>query len=152
MCLMRKLFYTSLLLLLASCSGGTVYDHYNHTSVSGWDRGEVLTYDVPRLKKSSKYVALLGLRVSEAYPFQSLTLIVDQTVFPEKKTTRDTLNCQIYDPKGTIKGQGINYFQYHFLVSEKELKEGDSLHITVRHNMRREIIPGVTDVGIKLYR
>ena len=105
MCLMRKLFYTSLLLLLVSCSGGTVYDHYNHTSVSGWDRGEVLTYEVPRLKKSSKYVALLGLRVSEAYPFQSLTLIVDQTVFPEKKTTRDTLNCQIYDPKGTIKGQ-----------------------------------------------
>lgn len=99
-----------------------------------------------------KYATMLGLRVSEAYPFQSLTLIVEQTVFPEKRTTRDTLNCQIYDPKGTIKGQGINYFQYHYLVSERNLKEGDSLHITVRHDMRREIIPGVADIGIKLSR
>ena len=149
---MRRLLYMSLFLLLASCSGNTVYDHYNHTPVSGWDRGEVLTYDVPHLKRGDKYATMLGLRVSEAYPFQSLTLIVEQTVFPEKRTTRDTLNCQIYDPKGTIKGQGINYFQYHYLVSERNLKEGDSLHITVRHDMRREIIPGVADIGIKLSR
>lgn len=147
---MRRLFYMSLFLLLASCSGGTVYDHYNHTAVSGWDRGEVLSYDVPRLKKASKYTTTLGIRVSEAYPFQSLALIVEQTVLPGKKTKRDTVNCQIFDPQGHIKGQGINYFQYHFLVSESELKQGDSLHITVRHDMRREIIPGVADIGIQL--
>ena len=136
--------------MLASCSGNTVYDHYNHTSVSGWDRGEALSYDVPRVKQGGKYATSLGLRVSEAYPFQSLTLIVEQTVLPGKKTTSDTLNCQIYDSKGTIRGEGISYFQYHFLVSEKDLKQGDSLHITVRHDMRREIIPGVADIGIQV--
>lgn len=149
---MRRLFYMSLFLLLASCSGGTVYDHYNHTSVSGWDRGEVLSYEVPRLNKTSKYATMLGLRVSESYPFQSLTLIVEQTVLPEKKMKRDTVNCQIFDSQGKIKGQGINYFQYHFLVSEADLKQGDSLHITVRHDMRREIIPGIADIGIQLSR
>ncbi len=149
---MKRSFFISFFFLLASCSGSTVYDHYNHTSVLGWDRGEILSYDVPHVKHADKYATLLGLRVSEAYPFQSLTLIVDQTVFPERKTTRDTLNCQIYDPEGTIKGQGINYFQYRFLVSEKELRQGDSLHITVRHDMRREIIPGVADIGIQLTR
>lgn len=149
---MKRLFYLSLLLLIASCSGNTVYDHYNHTSVSGWDRGELLTYDVPRVKQAGKYATSLGLRVSEAYPFQSLTLIVEQTVLPGKKTTRDTLNCRIYDDKGAIRGEGISYFQYHFLVSEKNLNQGDSLHITVRHDMRREIIPGVADLGIQIVR
>lgn len=147
---MKKLLYLFLFLLLVSCSGNTVYDHYNHTSVLGWDRGEVLSYDLPRVKQAGKYATSLGLRVSEAYPFQSLTLIVEQTVLPGKKTTRDTLNCQIYDSKGTIKGDGIGYFQYHFLVSEKALHQGDSLHITVRHDMRREIIPGVADIGIQV--
>ena len=151
-CRMKKLFYLFLFLLLASCSGNTVYDHYNHTSVLGWDRGEVLTYDVPRMKQEAKYATSLGLRVSGAYPFQSLTLIVEQTVIPGRKTTRDTLNCQIYDSKGTVKGEGISYFQYHFLVSEKDLKQGDSLHVTVRHDMRREIIPGVSDIGIQVVR
>ena len=147
---MKKLLYLFLFLLLVACSGNTVYDHYNHTSVLGWDRGEVLSYDLPRVKQAGKYATSLGLRVSEAYPFQSLTLIVEQTVLPGKKTTRDTLNCQIYDSKGTIKGDGIGYFQYHFLVSEKNLNQGDSLHITVRHDMRREIIPGVADIGIQV--
>lgn len=149
---MRKLVYLFLFLVVVSCTGNSVYDHYVHTSMSGWDRGELLSYDVPRMKQSGKYVTSLGLRITEAYPFQSLTLIVEQTVFPEKKTTRDTLNCRIYDSKGMIKGKGISSFQYHFLVSEKDLRQGDSLHITVRHGMRREIISGVTDVGIQLSR
>lgn len=149
---MRRLAFISLLFLLVSCTGRKVYDTYDHTSVSGWDRGEVLSYDVPRMKTAAKYSTMLGLRVSDAYTFQSLTLIVEQTVYPKKTTRRDTINCQIYDSQGTIKGRGISYFQYHYLISETNLQEGDSLHVTVRHDMRREIIPGIADVGIEIAR
>lgn len=111
-----------------------------------------MSYDVPRVKTASKYSTMLGLRVSDVYPFQSLTLIVEQTVYPKKTTRRDTLNCQIYDSRGTIRGKGISYFQYHYQVSQMNLQEGDSLHVTVRHDMRREIIPGIADVGIEISR
>lgn len=149
---MRRLAFISFFLLLLSCTGRKVYDTYNHTFVSGWDKGEVLSYDVPRVKTADKYTTMLGLRVSDAYPFQSLTLIVEQTVYPKRITRKDTVNCQIYDSQGTIKGKGINYFQYHYQISETNLQEGDSLHVTVRHDMRREIIPGIADVGIEIAR
>ncbi len=149
---MRKLAFISIFFLLLSCTGRKVYDTYDHTFISGWDRGEVLAYDVPKVKMAGKYSTMLGLRVSDAYPFQSLTLIVEQTVYPKKTTRRDTVNCQIYDSQGAIKGKGINYFQYHYMISEMNLQEGDSLHVTVRHGMRREIIPGIADVGIEIAR
>lgn len=150
---MKRLALISFMaLLLSACTGNMVYDKYNHTFVSGWDRGEVLSYEVPRMKAAAKYTTKLGLRVNDSYPFQSLTLIVEQTVYPKKTIRRDTINCQIYDTRGTIKGKGINYFQYHYQISEMNLEKGDSLHVTVRHNMRREILPGITDVGIEVER
>jgi gliding motility-associated lipoprotein GldH len=149
---MRRLAFISIFFLLLSCTGRKVYDTYNHTFVSGWDRGDVLLYDVPKVKTAAKYSTMLGLRVSDGYPFQSLTLIVEQTVYPKKTTRRDTVNCQIYDSRGTIKGRGISCFQYHYQISQMNLQEGDSLHITVRHDMRREIIPGIADVGIEVTR
>ncbi len=149
---MRRIAFFFIFFLLLSCTGRKVYDTYNHTFVSGWDRGEVLSYGVPKVKASAKYSTMLGLRVTDAYPFQSLTLIVEQTVYPKKITRRDTVNCQIYDSQGAIKGKGINYFQYHYQISQTDLQEGDSLHVTVRHDMRREIIPGIADVGIEIER
>ena len=33
-----------------------------------------------------------------------------------------------------------------------EIEQGDSLRINIRHNMKREILPGIADVGIKFTR
>lgn len=170
------------LVAFASCTGNKVYDHYEHTPIAGWDKVDTLTFDVPALQDSWRYATNLGLRINDAFPFQSLTLIVEQSVYPTsfqnsksksqaspsgrinpfaktpKKVRKvgaptvyiDTLNCTLFDRKGAVKGQGISYYQYHFRVSELDLHEGDSIHITVRHDMKREIMPGIADVGISI--
>lgn len=150
--MIRNLFTTIIITLVvcASCTNNKVYDHYEHTSVDGWDKGEVLVYDVHALRDSGRYVTDLGLRINGDYPFQNLTLIVEQTILPSQTTYKDTINCALFDKNGTILGQGIDNYQYHYRVSEMILQSDDSLHITVRHDMRREIIPGITDVGIAL--
>lgn len=167
---------------LSSCTGNKVYDHYEHTPIAGWDKVDELTYNIPALKDSGRYATNLGLRINSTFPFQSLTLIVEQAVYPTSiqnsklkiqdnnggrinpfakvpKAKRivgkpqiyvDTLNCLLFDTKGTVKGQGISYYQYHFRVSELDLHEGDSIHVTIRHDMKREIMPGIADVGISL--
>jgi gliding motility-associated lipoprotein GldH len=136
------------LLLLTACMRGVVYDHYEHTVVSGWEKIDTLSYSVPRLAEGGLYDVTLGLRVNSKYPFQSLTLIVEQQAFPSKKTHIDTLNCVLTDKKGKVKGNGISHFQYNFRVSELHMEANDSLQITVRHDMKREILPGISDVGI----
>lgn len=139
----------------ASCTGNVVYDHYEHTPLAGWDKVDTLTFCVPRLSGAGVCATTLGLRVNGSYPYQGLTLIVEQTVLPADKaaaatTTADTIDCTIFDKQGTVRGQGVSCYQYHYRVSQRQMEAGDSLRVTVRHDMRREIMPGISDVGIKV--
>lgn len=149
----------TILVACASCTGNMVYDHYRHTPITGWDKEEELTYDVPPIKTAGRYATNVGLRINGDYPFQSLTLVVEQTVYHKAKGSKlapqhyaDTVNCTLFDKTGATRGQGVSYYQYHFRVSEMQLNEQDSLHIVVKHNMKREIMPGIADVGISVSR
>ena len=88
-----------------------------------------------------------------------LTLIVNQSIFPkdklqgmEKTEKSDTIQCDLIDKSGATKGQGISYYQYNFPINAYRFASGDSIHITVKHNMKREILPGISDIGIKMNR
>ncbi len=138
----------STLALCMACTEGKVYHHYDHTPIAGWEKVDTLTYNVPALADSGLYATDLGLRINNSFPFMGLTLIVEQTVYPSHQRLIDTLNCKLMGQDGTAKGQGVSYYQYHFKVSQTLLHQGDSLHITVRHDMKREILPGISDIGI----
>ena len=69
---------------------------------------------------------------------------------PSHRSVTDTICCLLTDAQGNLLGDGISYRQYQFDISTEQLQKGDSLHIVVRHDMKREILPGVSDVGIKL--
>ena len=59
---------------------------------------------------------------------------------------------QLTDEKGNAIGKGINYHQYRFPVSSFDLNNGDSLVVNIRHDMKREILPGICDVGLIMKR
>lgn len=144
------LIVLTMALLCGACTGERVYDHYNHTPIAGWDKVDTLIFNVPPMLSDGRYDTNLGLRINKSYPFMSLTLIVEQTIYPGRKTYTDTLVCKLIGDDGSIKGQGISSYQYRYHVSELMLHAKDSLHITVRHNMMREILPGISDIGISL--
>ena len=135
-----------LILLLTACDKRTVYNHYEHTPLSGWERNDTLSFAVGPVGESGSYVEDLGLRISNEYPFMSLSLIVDQEVSSTHEKRRDTLACDL------ISGQGVSQYQYSFHLTTMELQSGDKLYVSVRHDMKREILPGISDVGLKLSR
>ena len=92
----------------------------------------------------------MELRISGEYPFQRLNLVIEQTTYPAGISRRDTLNCDLIDPQGNIQGQGLSLYQYRFHMTDISLNEGDSLCVNIRHNMKRELLSGVTDVGLRL--
>lgn len=152
---MKKLAFAAclmVLLTLAACNSGVVYDHYEHTMLTGWEKVDTLYYPVPRLDREGLYDVTLGLRTTNVYPFTGLTLLVEQCVLPSGKGRVDTVNCRLRTEKGKVTGQGVSYYQYTFHVSELHLHANDSLTIKVRHNMKREILPGISDVGIEVKR
>lgn len=143
---------------LASCKDSLVYDSYSHTPIAGWEKNDTLSFDIPPLAMAGYYQEQLGLRITGAYPFMGLTLIVEQTIYPnehdkyDKIEKVDTIQCALIDNNGVTKGQGISSYQYNFPVNVYRMNANDSLHVTIRHDMKREILPGISDIGFKISR
>lgn len=145
-----SLILTVVCVAFAACDRLPVYSHYEHTSSNGWEKNDTLSFSVSPVKEAGYYQEELGLRINEDYPFQGLCLVIQQTILPSGYRHNDTLNCTLIDKSGRVKGSGIKHFQYNFHVNTIRLTEGDSLHILVKHNMKREIMPGITDIGFRI--
>lgn len=141
-----------MLAAMTACSRRTVYNSYEHTPLSGWEKNDTLIFDISPVSQAGKYYEEVGLRINTLYPFMGLSLVIDQTIYPLAYTHRDTLNCSLIDENATVKGKGVSYYQYNFHLTDVDLNKGDSMHICVRHNMKREILRGIADVGIMLRR
>lgn len=152
--LRNRLLHAALVLLpvLAGCTRKTIYSHYEPTPINGWEKTDHLSLVYSPVTADGTFREEVGLRINGAYPFMGLTLIVEQQVFPSAVRRSDTLTCKLIDSDGTPVGEGVSFYQYSFHLCNLQLSRGDSLHVSIRHNMKREILPGISDVGITLSR
>ena len=134
----------------ASCNRSTIDSQYLHTPLSGWEKNDTLTFSIPRMQTDMELKAIIGLRITDAYPFKTVCLIVDKAISPDNIIDSDTINCSLFDNDGMSKGRGVSCYQFNYHVSNMHLMKGDSVAIHIRHNMKREILPGISDVGITL--
>lgn len=145
-----------MLIVLTSCHRRTVYHRYQHTPISGWERYDTLLFEVGPMIRDGVCHEEVELRINSLYPYTKLCLIAEQTVFPADKfrynsrydTRCDTLDCTLFDSSGKERGTGISFYQYRFRLADLSLHKGDSIALTIRHNMRRETLPGIADVGL----
>lgn len=139
-----------MMVLSTACEHRMVYNHYEHVTAAGWEKTDDISFDVRPVSSSGKYAELVELRINHDYPFTGLTLIVEQTIYPSKVMRCDTLNCQLIDQQGNTIGNGVSQYQYQFPLTTLRLAKNDSLHVSIRHDMKREILGGITDVGFCL--
>ena len=141
-------------LVMSSCNRKAIYSHYEHTDISsGWGRGDVLEFMVPKVVgKEGTYSEELGLRTTMDYPFTSVTLIVRQQALSSGFFRNDTVTVVLTDGEGNRLGEGITLYQNTYTLPDVQLSEQDSLRIVVQHYMKRESLPGISDVGITIKR
>ena len=140
----------TVVMLLSGCNQKTVYNRYVHTPLDGWEKNDTLFFDIRPIGKGGQYLEELGLRLDRRFPFTSLQLTVEQVLLPMGHVRYDTLTCNLFTKGGQPMGDGISYYQCAVPISRVMLNKGDSLHICVRHNMKREMLIGIADIGIKL--
>ena len=138
------------LLILCGCQQQVTYHVFMHIYEPGWDKTDTLFFDISPIAKDGNYRLDAELRTNKDYPFKQLTIEIEQTVYPSKESFHNKIDCNLISETGVIEGDGISYFQYQFYVRELSLHQGDSVHISLTHNMKREIMPGISDVGVKL--
>lgn len=138
------------MLLLTACNDDRVYSQFVHTGVEGWDKHEPVTFSLDTIQHTGLYAMSLGLRASRDYPFKNLQVALEYTIFPSMQRQQDIVDVKISDSEGIMLGHGISVYQYDLPIQKLNLNHGDSIAITVRHNMKRETLPGIVDVGITL--
>lgn len=147
---------------MVACVGGKVFDEYEQIPVEGWDKNDTLTFSVPAVAADGVYDIGLGLRTTGDYPFMSLTLLFEANIIAKKSDNFSfgnsperlsrTLSCPLVSSRGRAQGQGVSLYQYNFHVATISLHEGDSLQVNIRHNMKREMLPGLSDLGLSITR
>lgn len=139
-------------LTASACTRSTLMHSYCSIPVSGWEQSDRLTYDLDTVRDGGTYSVSLGVRTTSGYPYQKLWLAVDAELHSPDTTYTDTLVCSFVKSDGTRNGKGTDTYQYDFDFGTIDLKKGQSGRFTVHHIMQKEILPGVSDIGIKLYR
>ena len=135
-------------LMVSACHRGVIYSHYEHVDNDGWERNDTMHFYIPCVKESGVYQQQVMLRTDNSLPFLGISVIVEQEILPRGEHKRKRIYCPLVENNGQVMGNGISCYQYSFKVDSLELYEGDSLHIYVMHYMKRETMPGITDVGL----
>ena len=69
---------------------------------------------------------------------------------PSGTVSCDTLDISLIDIDGSPKGKGVNHYQYNIPLNSISLLAGETLYVSIRHNMKRENLPGISDIGLTL--
>ncbi len=140
--------------LLCACGRGDAAFEYLPTPVEGWEQSDTLRFHTDTVRRGGVYELTLGVRTSQStpYPFQTLWLVVRQQWHSPDSLRTDTVECRLATANGDDTGHGVSISQHIFPIAEFQVPEGASADITVTHFMRRELLPGITDVGVRLRR
>lgn len=120
-------------------------------SPDGWSASDVKTFAFDVTDTLTQHEFFIDLRHDQTYPFSNLYLFVDFS-FPNGRTRRDTVLCELADERGVWYGTGSGPVVDHrigFLTATAFPISG-AYEIEVAHAMRRDPLPGVLDVGFRL--
>ncbi len=132
---------------LLACDTGTVYYHYESVDTQAWDGETSLHFDVAPDTCGGTYELGVEVRITADYPYKQLALLVTEQLNDSTQRTHNVL-LNVTDGNGRRTGYGPSYYTLKQSLGTTTLQPDDTLHINVRHNMRRLEMPGVADVGI----
>ena len=135
------------LLSLTSCERGPAFSHYEHFGSDGWRKNDALHYSICP-EEAAPYNMFIDLRMCSLYPYTQLTLLVRSSHSNGSQSHTDTINIETADPEGNRTGNGLNIKKHHIDLPQVVLAPNDTFSITVAHNMSREYLPGIIDIGV----
>lgn len=137
---------------ISSCQQRDAAYSYHSLPAAGWESSQTLTFPIDSLSQGGTFHLHVHLRTSsvEAYPYRKLWLEVRQTWQHPAIVRTDTLACSLASEEGHPTGQGISLYQYAFPLCTLNLPEGANGQISIRHIMQSHLLPGVSEVGLRL--
>ena len=91
---------------LSSCNQNQVFDEVVSLPADGWSATDTLWFNAAILDTSAVYDVFLHIRNEKTYNYSNLWLFME-TIAPNGRTLRDTLEITLADDEGNWLGKGI---------------------------------------------
>lgn len=133
------------LLLLNGCIGNTVYHASTSLPEQELNKRDTLSFSIDSLSSYSNLQLEVELRTQATFPYQKLGLTVEQE-WENGKTQKDRLTLPIDWNKDTP-----SLFLNPTVSIPINIKDASGRGtIKIYHHMKRERLPGISDVGIRI--
>ena len=149
----KNSFLTALIvaLFLVSCGNEVLVDNdlaYEH---SYWPVSEKYMLNFEQADTVSNYNFFITLRNTDDYPFRNIYVFLT-TIFPNGKTTHDTINCPLANYQGKWLGKGFGgvYDNRIIYMHNTRFQQAGNYKIILEQAMRNEELPGIKSVGIRI--
>ena len=131
-----------LTLVTASCSrDGEITCYEDITDPEGWYERDTIYLRPDTVTIAGTYQCDITIRTTVAYPYSNFSVLAKV----EGSQERHTLHFNISEG-------GTPYHEEQAMLGQLSLQKGASIVVAVKQNMRRETVPGIAAVGLRLVK
>lgn len=145
-------FSFCILALFSGCGRSTAYHSFRHIGNNAWNNRDTISFSLDSLPDNATYDFLIELRTNFSYPYQSIWLAVEREMRNPHLILRDTAECLLNNDRENRNLPGIHSHTHSIPLNPIPLYKGQTGRIRVIHLMRRETLPGISDVGLCVRR
>jgi len=131
-----------LCLLITSCSReGEIACYEDITDPEGWYEKDTIYLRPDSVSAAGTYQCDITIRTTVAYPYSNFSVLAKV----EGSQERHTLHFNISE-------SGTPYHEEQATLGQLSLQKGAAIVVAVKQNMRRETVPGIAAVGLRLVK
>ena len=150
-CPLGVIYPLLMMVLLSSCDSNRIFEENVKIKDNSWSSADVIILrpDIP--DTVSGYNVYINLRNASHYPFSNIFLFLN-TVFPDGKIDRDTLEIMLAGPDGKWLGSGLGDIWDNRVLFKKNVSfpQKGEYRFELVHAMRLDPLPGIMDAGMRI--
>lgn len=140
-----------LCLFLMACDNELVVNQVHEIPEEEWSGNDTIIFPVQVADTIQPYDLYITMRHTVEYPYMNLFLFAE-TVTPENKMNRDTIEFILARPDGEWIGEGFGRLRYNRFLIRKALVFPDtgSYRFAFVQAMRTPSLSGIRDLGLQM--
>ena len=137
--------------VMISCDSQRVFEEHFALKNGTWNTKNKLQFDVTIPDLLSRYNVYLNVRNGSEYPYSNLYMFMN-TVFPDGKMARDTVELTLADYDGRWLGSGMGNVKFSQFLFKKGVKfeQKGQYQFIFEQAMRVNELTGIHDIGLRI--
>lgn len=135
---------------MTACDPDRVYEENIALENGAWKSGFKPRFEVPLNAGTASYNVYLNIRNGREYPYSNLYLFLN-TVYPDGKISRDTVELTLADYDGRWLGSGMGNLKFsRFMLRHgMRFEQAGTYAFVLEQAMRTNELKGIYDVGMR---